>query len=236
MSKSLRISQCVIAALFLLSPTLLFAGENETYDHINELAVSFVQQHIAVDPDEKLQVRVNESAQQLQIAKCDQPIEMTLPNGVTSQQISTIEMSCHGQQPWHVYVPIEMKILTKVVIAKQTIPNKEVISEDMLDYAEFDKNTLFTGYFKDTKEIVGQSPTTLLMPGTVITKKNVQQPILINRNQNVSIISRHGTIMVKAEGIAKSSGAYNETIRVLNPSSKRLVDAVVVSSSSVEVK
>jgi flagella basal body P-ring formation protein FlgA len=75
-----------------------------------------------------------------------------------------------------------------------------------------------------------------MIAGTVITHKNIQKPILINRNQNVSIISRHGTILVKADGIAKSSGGFNDIIRVLNPSSKRMIDAAVISSSSVEVR
>ncbi len=111
--------------------------------------------------------------------------------------------------------------MTKVVMAKETIPSKTEITADMVEVGYHDKNTLYNGYFKDPSEIEGKEPLMTLVTGTVLTKKNTRQPILINRNQAVSIISRHGHIMVRADGVAKTNGALNESIKVLNSSSKK---------------
>lgn len=226
----------LLPLLFSLSITVSYATNTESIEHLNDLAKEFVQKNIALDMDETLEVKISNTNNQLNLAQCQQPIRVSLPAGTSSQQISTLEMTCAGDQAWHVYVPIDMKILTKVVIAKQTIPAKEIISEDMLDFAQYDKNSLFSGYYKQTKDLVGQTPSSTIVAGTVLNRKNVQPPILINRGQIVSIVSKRGTIMVKASGVAKSSGAFNDTIQVLNPSSKRLVEGVVVSSSTVEVR
>jgi flagella basal body P-ring formation protein FlgA len=145
-------------------------------------------------------------------------------------------MTCSAQQSWHVYVPVSMKILTKVVVARETIPGKTLISEDMLDYAYRDKNTLYSGYFKETKDVVDQVPISTVVAGTALTRHNVQQPVIVNRNQAVTIISKHGHIMVSAEGIAKTEGALNDTIKVMNSSSKKTIDAIVTSGTTVEVR
>jgi len=221
--------------LFVGFCTITFAYQMEPVEHLDALAREYIQNHTVINDDEKLEVSLSDAARQLQLAKCDQPISVTAPASA-AQQVSTLQMSCAGTQSWSAYVPVNMKILTKVVVAKETLAAKEVISNDMLDYAMYDKNSLYAGYFKDASEVAGQVPTTAMIAGTVITKKNIQKPIIINRNQTVSIVSRRGMIMVKAEGIAKTSGALNDIIRVLNPSSKRVIDAMVINSSSVEVR
>lgn len=211
------------------------AGNYESAQHINELVNEYVMKNVSVDPDEKIEVKLGEAANDLRLAVCAVPIAINLPNGSAMQHITTLEMTCASTPSWHVYVPVDMKILTKVVAVKETIPAKMQITEDMLELSYHDKNLLYSGYFKDFNDVNGQVATSTLVPGTVLSKRNVQQPIIVNKNQSVSIVSRHGNIMVRAEGIAKTDGALNDTIKVLNSSSKRMVDAVVVSSSSVEV-
>jgi flagella basal body P-ring formation protein FlgA len=211
------------------------ATSYESLQHINEIATGYVQKNVSVEPDEKIEVKLSEAANQLRLTTCSAPIAINLPAGSAQQRITTLEMTCAGEPSWHVYVPVDMKILTKVVSVKETIPGKTLITDDMLELGYQDKNLLYLGYFKDFNEVVGQVPVSTLVPGTVLTKKNIQQPIIVNRNQSVSIVSRHGNIMVRADGIAKANGAVNDTIKVLNTSSKKILDAVVVNSSTVEV-
>ncbi len=224
-----------LLALGLLVNHAVMAMEYESLNHINTLAVEYIQKNVAVDPDEKLEIKLSEAASQLRLAACASPIAVNIPAGSAEHQITTLEMTCATSPSWHVYVPVDMKVMTKVVVAKETIPSKTVIESDMLDLSFRDKNSLYSGFFKNIDDAIGQIPVTTMVSGTVLTKRNIQQPIIINRNQSVSIISRHGNIMVRAEGIAKSNGALNDSIKVLNTSSKRIIDGTVINSSSVEV-
>lgn len=223
-----------LSACVLISSS--YAFQNETLENLNNKAVNFIKSTIKTDEGEKLEIQLGEAASQLQVSLCDQEIHVRIPDGTTSQSISTLQMSCDGQVKWNVYVPINMKILTQVVVTKQTISAKEMIDDNMLDYAFHDKNSLYAGYFKNFSDVTGQSAISTMLPGMILTKRNIQKPILINRNQIVSIIARNGSIMVKAEGVAKSNGSYNDVIKVMNASSKKVIDAVVVSGSSVEVR
>lgn len=230
-----------INALFLLLisscfSTSIYAYNLEPISHLNELAKEYINKTIAVDKNDTLEVSLSPAANNLQVQRCEEAIQVSVPNQSSSSQINTLEMTCLGKVSWHIYVPVDVKILTNVLVAKETIPGREIITQDMITTAKYDKNQLYSGFYTDPKDIEGQVAINSITSGTVLTKKNIQSPILINRNQTVSIINRHGGIMVKAEGIAKSSGALNDVIKVMNPSSKRTIDAVVVSGSSVEVR
>lgn len=229
-------SHVTIICVLLGMPIASMAYPLQSIDQLNALAQEYIQQHIQLDPDEKLEVRMSEAGNQLKLAQCQNPIRVNLPAGVPSQQITTLEMTCNGDVAWHAYVPVDMHILSKVVVTKELIPAKEVINAGQLDYAYRDKNVLYAGYFKDIQEAVGQAPTSTLVAGTVLSKRNIAHPLLVTKNQSVSIIAVRGNIMVRAEGIAKTSGALNETVQVLNTSSKKIIDAVVVSSSTVEIR
>lgn len=225
----------IVVVCYLGGTSNLLAASYESYQSLNQLAVEFIQSHAQLGQDERTTIRLGNAVNDLRLAKCTTPITVNIPASSAEQQITTLEMTCSSQPSWHVYVPVDMKILTRVVVARETIPAKTIISEDMLDLAYRDKNVLYSGYFRNFSDISGQISMMTMIKGTVINHKNIQQPILINRNQNVTIESRHGHILIRAEGIAKSSGALNDTIKVLNPSSKRIVDAVVISSSTVAV-
>lgn len=227
--------QVILLSLLCLSSVSAIAGTYESYTHLNDIASDFIRKNIPANPDEQVSIRLGDAAYDLRLASCTSQINVSLPAESNGQKINTLEMTCSSQPSWHVYVPVDMKVLTRVVVAKENIPSKSTISEDMLDYAFRDKNTLYSGYFKDTKEIIDQESVSTLAAGSVLNKHLIRQPIIINRNQIVSIVSRHGHIMVSAEGVAKMDGALNDTIKVLNSSSKRTIDAVVTSSSTVEV-
>ncbi len=230
-----RMTQALSTIVILCAATSAISGSYETFTHLNMIAADYIQKNIVINPDEQMSVKLGDAATDLRLPRCQSEISINLPAESNGQKINTLEMTCSSQPSWHVYVPVDMKILTKVIVAKENIPTKTPITEEMLDFAFRDKNTLYAGYFKDTKDVVNQEPVTTMVAGTVINKHNIKQPVIINRNQIVSIISRHGHIMVSAEGIAKSDGALNETIKVINSSSKRTIDAVVTSSSTVDV-
>ena len=128
-----------------------------------------------------------------------------------------------------------MTISTRVVVAKRTISATEIIGLEDLDYAQYDRNRLYNGYFQDPKALVGRVASQVILAGVVLTKKNVQQPVLIHRNQLIDLIAKSNTVTVTMKGVAKTDGRLNEAIQAYNPSSKRTLDAVVMDSNRAEI-
>lgn len=229
------IVQYCLLFLFCISGSAALSSPYETIDHLNTIATEFIQKNVELMPDEKIEMHLGQAAYDLHLSSCNTPISVSLPAESGGQKINTLEMTCSSQPSWHVYVPIDMKVLTKVIVAKENIPSKTVISEDMLDYAYHDKSQMYSGFFKEMKDVVSLVPTSNLVAGTVISKRNIQFPVIISRNQLVTIVAKSGNIMVTAQGIAKTDGALNDIIKVMNSSSKKTIDAVVTSGTTVEV-
>ncbi len=212
----------------------VFAQPLESIDTINALAKSFIEKNTPLDPGDRMEVHLSQAANNLQLARCSEAIDVSFPPN-TAEQPNTLTMHCTGPEAWQVYVPVSTVIFTKVIVAKQPIPSNEKIDQNMLTTAEMDKNQLFLGYYKEMKDVVGLVTSGGIASGSVINKRNATQPILIKRNQGVSIVAIKGSIMVRADGVAKEDGALNNSIKVFNPSSKRVLDAIVINSSTVQV-
>lgn len=206
----------------------------ESVENIKTVAKNFVLKNVPLNPNETIDVQVD-SPQPLSVAACSKPLDAAFPVDGNRDQVTSVELTCNGVQPWHVYVPVNVRINTNVLVAKRTIPINEVITEDDMDFAQYDRNRLYNGYFNAKENVIGQVASQLIASGTVLTKKNVQQPILVHRNQTVDLIAKTDSITVTMKGIARSDGSLNEVIKAYNPSSKRILDAVVVGSNKVEV-
>lgn len=207
----------------------------EPFNNLKRVAEDFVMKNIALNADETMDVHVVKLNTPLRVAMCSQPIEAAFPQNSNRERITAVELTCSGTNSWHMMMPVTVKINSNVLVAKRTISPSQVITEDDLDYAQHDRNTLFSGYFIKKEETIGQVASQTISPGTVLTKRNIQLPVLVHRNEAVEIIARSHSVVVSMKGIAKTDGSMNQSVKVYNPSSKRTLDALVVGTGKAEV-
>jgi len=212
-----------------------YAARYEKPDHINEIVKNFLTQNIQVEPNDTLEVKVNEANVTINVPACAKDIIAGFPANANREQVSSVELSCNDTKPWHVIVPVDVQVYTKVLVTKRTIAAKEAIAEEDLDYSIASKNRLYNGFFTRKEDVLGNQTAYLITAGTILTKKNIQQPILVSRNQNITIFAKFNSIMVSMQGVAKTDGALNSVIKVYNPSSKRTLDAIVVGPNKAQI-
>lgn len=212
-----------------------FSAGFESTERMKSTAKAFLIKNIQTEPGESIEIQVNQSNSPLRVTACSKEIEAAFPINSNMEKISAVELACNDSQPWHILVPVEVQIFSKVIIAKKTIATKEPINEDDLDFALYDKNRLYSGYFTRKEDVIGTEAKRVIPAGTILTKKNVQLPLIVHRNQTINLIVQNNTVTVSMQGIAKSDGALNSVIKVFNPSSKRTMDAVVISSDKAKI-
>lgn len=221
--------------LFISLASTSWANDVESIDKLNQLAKNFISQQIVLGKDETVDIHIADLKQPLTLSKCHGEVTPSFPDNVNKDQINAIKLTCQDNYSWHVLIPVEVHVYTNVLVTKRIIPRGDVIEAEDLDYAKYDKSQLYSGYFTDKESIVGQQANQLLASGTVVTKHNLQKMLLIHRNQTIDLIAKNSAIMVMMHGIAKSDGGLNDTIKAFNPSSKRMLDAVVVGPGRAEV-
>jgi len=223
---------CVI--LFTLSG-ICFAEDLENLQNIQTIAKNFVLNHVTLQQDESINVQLEGLDSDLKLPHCSNKINADLPENSNHQQITAVELTCTGDQPWHTYVPVHVQILTNVLVANKAIQPHDVITDDDLEYTAYDKNQLLNGFYKNKSAVIGQEASQLIPAGTVLTKSSVRSPVLIHKNQVIDLVAVSGTIHVTIKAIAQSDGRLNDIIKAINPSSEKTVQAVVVGDDKAQV-
>jgi flagella basal body P-ring formation protein FlgA len=224
----------ILAALFFSLGTAASADTYESQDHLKDVVKAFITAHQNLEPDETMDVQF-EQLSSYTLPTCQSGIVAGLPKDHNSQEITSVELACTAEPVWHVYIPVHVAVYTKVLVAKQTITSQEELTPDNVELGSYEKNRLYSGYFKNTDEVIGQVASLVISPGTVITKKNIQFPIIVRRNQVIEVTVNKNAVSVSMKGIAKTDGALNSTIKVLNTSSQKTFDAVVVGPNRAEI-
>lgn len=228
------IRQVALFIITLSSLSFAWALDYESTEHINELTKNFLLESYAHSTAEKVEIKVNPAHAPIEVTKCSQEITPAIPQNSNTSQIAAVELTCSGEKPWHIYIPVTVQLFNKVIVARSTILPREVIKEEDLDYALYDTNRLYNGYYKEKSEVINNVTTTLVPAGNVLSKKDVTAPVIVHRNQVISLVSGGNTIMVSMQGIAKSDGALNSTVQVYNPISKKTVDAVIIGPNKAQ--
>lgn len=214
---------------------LSVAAGFEPVENIKNIAKDFVTKNITLEEGETLELQISKSDLPSKLAACSSEITAAFPKETNKERISAVELTCNGDNSWHVFVPVNAQVFAKVLVAKQTLMANEPITEADLEYSQYDINHLYSGYFKDKNEVLGQVAAQTINAGVVLNKKNIHGRKLVLKNQSIDLIARSNTLEVTMKGIAKTDGGLNDTITAYNPSSKKMLDAVVVGLNRAEV-
>lgn len=87
----------------------------------------------------------------------------------------------------------------------------------------------------DTDLIVGRGARRALQPETPLQRADLIAPQVVRRGQTVSITLDDGVMLLVTQGEAQMDGAVGERVRVINPSSKKSIDAIVTGAGQVAV-
>ena len=226
-----------IAILLLLTmfSSVSFAMPHESIDKIKEVVQKFVTQNVKIEPGDTLDVQVSGTNSTFSLPICTTDINAALPKDANRNQITAVELTCNGARDWHVFVPVTVLIYSKVVVTRRPISARELLSEDDLDFAQADVSHLYNGFYKTKEDVIGLETSQMISPGTVLTKNNLQKPVLVHRSEVVNLEAGDGAVSVMMKGRAKSDGRLNEMIRVYNPTSERQLDAVVTGFGKAKV-
>ena len=208
--------------------------EYETLENIQSVVDAFVIKNTQHAEDEKVSVTITQF-ENVRLSHCQNDVKASFSNETIADQSHVVLLECHAANSWRIFLPIHVQIMTPVLSINRMMVPGDLITESDLVYENFDRNRLYDGYFKDKREVLGLAVTRSIAAGAPLTKKNLKQMPLVKRNHTISLALRRGAIEIEMIGIAKMDGYMDSTIKVLNPSSKKIVDAVVTGIDRAEI-
>jgi len=170
----------------------------------------------------------------LQLPTCTQAVKVKLPPSLSLGR-SQIKVSCSGGKPWALNVPVNIILITDVVVLNQPVSRGTAISEDLLAYRKINLGGLRNGYFLKKGLVIGKQSKRALSGETVLNGHLVLPPVLVHKGDKVMIMAKKGSMSVKMPGEALNNGREGKQIRVKNTRSNRIIKAKVVDSGLVVV-
>ncbi|MBK8008026.1 MAG: flagellar basal body P-ring formation protein FlgA [Rhizobiales bacterium] len=123
----------------------------------------------------------------------------------------------------------------EVVTLARPIPRGETIRESDIVVERLIRADVQTDALTRTELVVNQAARRALRSGQTLRAADLMKPQIISRDDAVTIVFQTKAITLTLRGKAMGNGAEGETISVLNPQSKRLVQGVVTAPGVVTV-
>jgi len=200
---------------------------------IAQTAVDHVETHgdrFPVPP----QVAAGSLDSRLRLHHCDQPLESFESPGGLKAGRAVIGVRCTGTRPWKLFVPVEIKLPSEVVVLARPLRRGDVISAADLTTRMADLARLRGQYYLDSTDLVGQRIKRHVAGNAVLTPSMIDADRLVERGARVTILSDAGAIEVRVAGKAMGHGGRGDQIRVKNQASGRTISAVVVDRGVVK--
>jgi flagella basal body P-ring formation protein FlgA len=201
---------------------------------ITATAESYLKKRIGSDAN-RTTVQAGQLDPRHRLARCSQPLSAFLRRGTKISARTVVGVRCDGVKPWKVYVPVDVVVTDKVLVARRTLPRGHVVSADDLKVEQRDVSRLVSGYVSDIGQLVGQRLKTPLMAGRILTPQMLKADLAIRRGQSVTLVVASGGLSIRMAGTALMDGALNQRIRVENTTSGRVVEGIVRSREHVEI-
>lgn len=171
----------------------------------------------------------------LQLAQCDVPLRAELPYDTGRKTRVTAEVRCTGKHPWKIFVPVQLQIWQKVLVAAGPLQRGKLLAASDMILAERTISDQARGFMLKPSQATGYRLKRDLSEGDVITPGVIVAPPLIERGQKVMLEAKTGALNVRMAGVALESGLAGDIITVENRESGRKVEGVVRSGKTVEV-
>jgi flagella basal body P-ring formation protein FlgA len=133
-------------------------------------------------------------------------------------------------------VSFRMMRKTKVVVATKALETGAVLTEADLKLEDLPADPNLRDPVVDPTTLVGKKLLRQAIAGKPVTSSMVKTQEAITARDTVNVESVVGGVKVSVRGVARTSGAVGETIRVLLTDGRKEVSGVIVDGSTVRLE
>lgn len=125
--------------------------------------------------------------------------------------------------------------LVQLPVLRQPVPRGTEVVPEMLTTAWFPPDGLPAEVLTDADAVIGREAVRRLPAGRPLTTADLAEPRLVRRGESVTVVYRAPGLEVTGLARALEDGAQGETVRLMNPDTRRPLRGVVVARRRVEV-
>ena len=124
--------------------------------------------------------------------------------------------------------------VAKIVKLSRSLRRGEVITNDDLVLVASPDHRL-VGYFAKLDDVIGRKTNRSLSVNQAVRNRHLEMDWLVQKDQTVTIETQIGGVTVAGSGLALDNAQMGDLLKVLNQSSKVIVEGRVVSEKKVKI-
>ena len=140
-----------------------------------------------------------------------------------------------GQTQRTMSVTADIRHLRPVLVASRMLRRGEALMLDLVELVECDITQLRHGYFTDVDALGDMRTRRSVVAGDVLTRNHVEVIPVINRGDEVELVTRTNSLAISALGQAMQDGGIGERIRVKNSDSGKVLYGQILDASTIQV-
>jgi flagella basal body P-ring formation protein FlgA len=207
----------------------------QSLDEIRAEAQRFVLARLPKAEPGKTQVSVGALDARLRLARCEQPLEASLPPGAVFRPRMTVGVSCPEGNVWTIYVPVTIETKASVLVLRKPATRGARLTAADVEVQERVVGGPGDSYLTDVAQLEGHTLKRPLSIGSPVTVDALVEDMLVKRGQAVTLLASASGFEVRAPGRAMSDGRAAGRVKVQNLNSMRIVEGVVESADVIRV-
>ena len=125
--------------------------------------------------------------------------------------------------------------MTRIPVPNRRMTADVVIGAEDIEWIDMRADRIGRDVITDAGDLIGRSPRRVLRAGRAVRANEVRRPIVVAKNNLVTIRLETPRMILSVRGRAMENGADGDTIRIMNIQSNSVINAMVVASNLVEV-
>jgi flagella basal body P-ring formation protein FlgA len=134
------------------------------------------------------------------------------------------------------HVSARVQMLVDVLVLARPMQPGETVAQDDLSMVNLPTNLVPPGSVSDPRDLIGRTPRRLVRAELPLRRTDFIMPILVHKNELVTIQLEQPGLSLSVEGKALEDGGQGATIRVANTRSNRVLDAIVIGPGRVAIR
>ncbi|MDH5632687.1 MAG: flagellar basal body P-ring formation chaperone FlgA [Gammaproteobacteria bacterium] len=205
----------------------------QSLEAIGQAARTFVE--ASLTDTIETHIRVNPLDPRLRLSACTLPLSAFLPTGRKLLGHTAIGVRCDDASPWKLYVPVTIDRFAMVWRTARPLPARHLITDTDLTAQRANLGELQRGYFTDKAHVLGQQLKRNTPVGKILGAIDIAPPRAVKRGDQVTILTRQGSLEVRMTGKALTDGATGDRIKVKSHGNSKVIQAIVAGKGLVEV-
>ena len=203
---------------------------------IEKIGKDFILETLEWDKD-RLEVKVIYDGKQIRVPQGNTVFDCKLPG--RKKRIGRVHFLClikvEGVLKKRLRLYADVKVAYDIYRPIQSLKMGHIIQAGDVELTRLKSDHILRNIVSDERDVIGHRLIRNLDEGETILAHMVQKIPLVKNGDRILIIAKKGSLRVTAPGVVRQNGFKNDTVRVENIHSRKIILGTVIDSRTVQI-